>query len=196
MMGNGNRYMKLIIISIVLSCTCVLSLGQNPHKFVRSRNQERVMKSTDYIATGLPAVTLVTAICLQDWKGILEGVEVAAATTAVTLGLKYVVKEWRPDMSDTHSFPSGHTSMAMATAGFIQRRYGWAWGAPAFALATYVGWGRVFAHRHYVWDTVVGACIGAASAYIFTTPFARQHNLQIAPSASVNNVGAYLSFEF
>ena len=46
------------------------------------------MKSTDYIATGLPAVTLVTAICLQDWKGILEGVEVGGAPPAGTLGFE------------------------------------------------------------------------------------------------------------
>lgn len=186
----------IFIICVAMIGCLATATAQRQGDFVASRHQNAVRKSTDVITLGLPTVTLVTALCLQDWKGVLQGVEVAAATAAVTYGLKYAVKEWRPDMSDTHSFPSGHTATCMATAGFIQRRYGWAFGAPAFALATYVGWGRVFAHRHYGWDTVVGAAIGAASAYIFTTPFARKHNLQIGPSASVNTVGAYLAFDF
>ncbi|MDE5808582.1 MAG: phosphatase PAP2 family protein, partial [Muribaculaceae bacterium] len=93
-------------------------------------------------------------------------------------------------------FPSGHSSISFATAAFVQRRYGWAVGAPAYALSCYVAWGRVFAKKHHWWDVCAGAAIGAGSAYIFTKPFAKKHNLQISPTCGPCHMGAYLSFDF
>ena len=94
------------------------------------------------------------------------------------------------------SFPSGHSSVSFASAAFLQRRYGWKVGAPAYAVAAYVGWGRVFAKKHHIWDVVAGGAIGAGCAYIFTTPFARKHNLSMAPVSDGRSVGlsAYMEF--
>ena len=107
-----------------------------------------------------------------------------------------VFKERRPDGSDLHSFPSGHTAVSFATAAYLQRRYGWVYGGPAYALACYVGWGRCYSKKHYWYDVLAGAAIGAGSAYIFTRPFAKKHNLQISPVSDGTNIGVYASFEF
>ncbi len=164
--------------------------------FHATRAQKGVARSTDIVALALPVATLTGVLIERDWKGLIQGVETAAATAAATYILKYSVKELRPDGSNMHSFPSGHSAVSFATATFLQRRYGWAFGAPAYALSAYVAWGRVFAKKHYFWDVIGGAVIGAASAYIFTTPFARNHNLQISPISDGRSIGAYASFEF
>ncbi|MDE5790409.1 MAG: phosphatase PAP2 family protein [Muribaculaceae bacterium] len=184
------RYYFLIFILI----TSFINLSAQ--EFTPSRSQKAVAKSTDAIMIALPVAALTGVLVQKDWKGLIQGVETAAATTATTLILKYSIKEMRPDYSNTHSFPSGHSSISFATAAFLQRRYGWGVGAPAYALSCYVAWGRVFAKKHHVWDVCAGAVIGAASAYIFTTPFARKHNLQVAPVADDTHIGAYLSLNF
>ena len=43
--------------------------------------------------------------------------------------------------------PSIHSAVAFAGASYIQRRYGWKFGAPAYALAVDVGWSRIGARR-------------------------------------------------
>ncbi len=164
--------------------------------FHRSSAQNGVKVSTDVLLIAMPVATLAGVLIEQDWKGLVQGAYTAAATLGATMILKYSVKEWRPDHSNRHSFPSGHTSATFATAAFVQRRYGWKLGAPAYALATYVGWGRIYAKKHHWWDVVAGAAIGAGSAYIFTRPWARDHELQISPIADpvTSTVGVTASF--
>lgn len=168
----------------------------SPEAFHRTKAQKGVKISTDVLAVALPVSALAGTLYLRDWKGLLQGVETAAATAAVTYILKYTVKEKRPDGSDYHSFPSGHTAVTFATASYLMERYGWEFGVPAYILSTYVAWGRVFSKKHYWYDVVVGAGIGTASAYIFTKPWTKKHELQIAPFATDNSVGVYSSFVF
>jgi membrane-associated phospholipid phosphatase len=67
------------------------------------------------------------------------------------------------------SFPSGHTSAAFATATVLHRRFGWAGGIPAFALATYIGISRL-ERVHYLSDVTFGAAVGIASGLTVTLP--------------------------
>jgi len=165
-------------------------------EFVPTSSQKGVRISTDVLVLAMPVATLAGVIIEKDWKGLVQGCYAAAATAGATLILKYSIKERRPDFSNTHSFPSGHTACSFATAAFLQRRYGWAFGGPAYAVATYVGFGRVYSKKHHWWDVVAGAAIGAGSAYIFTRPWAKEHNLEIAPIADETSVGVYTSFTF
>ena len=104
-----------------------------------SDSRKAVKTSGDVLLVAMPVATLTGVLIERDWTGLKQ----AAFTTATTLGatylLKYTVKKTRPDGSDCHSFPSAHTSILFANAGFVERRYGWKLGVPAFALATYVG---------------------------------------------------------
>lgn len=183
----------ILILSLVSNC---MQAQQEEPVFQPTKSQKGVAVSTDVTAIVLPVTALTITLIERDWKGLLQGAETAAATAAATLILKYTVKEWRPDHSNRHSFPSGHTAVSFATAAYLQRRYGWAYGAPAYALSCYVGWGRIFAKKHHWYDVLAGAAIGAGSAYIFTRPFAKEHDLQVFPVTDGTNIGVSASFSF
>lgn len=161
-----------------------------------SGSRKAVRTSGDVLAFVTPVASLTTVLVLQDWKGLKQGALAGVSTIGMTYALKYLIKKERPDGSDKHSFPSMHTSVSFTGAAFIQRRYGWKWGIPAYAIASYVGWSRTYAKKHDWWDVVAGAALGAGSAYIFTRPFATKHNLSISPVASDKHFGIYASMTF
>lgn len=186
----------LQILALILSLSLSLPLRAEDSDFHRSSSQRAVATSTDVVAIALPASALVGTLIMKDWKGLVQGVEAAGATAAATLILKYSIKERRPDGSDCHSFPSGHTAASFASAAYLQRRYGWKFGAPAYALSCYVAWGRCYSKKHHWYDVLGGAAIGAGSAYIFTRPWAKDHDLQISPLSDGHSIGLYASFSF
>ena len=96
---------------------------------------------------------------------------------------KYAVGRNRPDGSNNHSLPSGHTATAFATAGVLQRHFGWKAGVPAYAFAGYVGASRMAANRHYLSDVVLGAGVGIAAAHTVTLTLGpRKFALGVAPT--------------
>jgi CheY-like chemotaxis protein len=86
----------------------------------------------------------------------------------IVQGVKITTRRLRPDGSNRHSFPSGHTASAFATAGVLKSHYGWKVGVPAFGFATYVGAARMSANKHHLSDVVMGAAIGIAAARTVT----------------------------
>ncbi len=167
-----------------------------PAAIERTTFQKGVGISTDVLAAGLPVAALLGSAINRDWEGMKQAGFTAVAVVGTNFILKYTVRELRPDHSNYHSFPSMHSSVAFASAAYLQRRYGWKFGAPAFALATYVGVGRVLAKKHHWWDCIAGAAIGAGSAYIFTKPWARQHDFTLMPVADDTFVGFTTSLSF
>ena len=73
----------------------------------------------------------------------------------------------RPDGTDNHSFPSGHTAVAFCGATTLMHEYRkvspWI-GVAGYAVATTVAVDRVRRNRHHWGDVVAGAAIGVASA--------------------------------
>jgi membrane-associated phospholipid phosphatase len=124
----------------------------------------------DILQYALPATAYGMTAINRDGEGALQYSKAAALTLGVTHALKVIVDEERPD-GGGQSFPSGHTSISFSAAEFVRKRYGWEYGAPAYAAAAFVGFSRVQADRHYVHDVVAGAVIGVASSAVFTTPF-------------------------
>ena len=106
----------------------------------------------------------------EEYKGTWQFVWAAGVSTAVTYGLKYAINKERPNGGE-HAFPSGHASRAFMGAAFVQRKFGWKVGVPAYALAAYTGYTRLYANKHDYWDVIGGAAIGVASAYIFAKPY-------------------------
>jgi membrane-associated phospholipid phosphatase len=89
----------------------------------------------------------------------------------------------RPDGSNDHSLPSGHAASAFASAGVIQRHFGWKAGIPAYAVAGYVGASRMAADRHYLSDVILGAGVGLAAAHTVTLGIgAQRFSVGVAPS--------------
>jgi hypothetical protein len=83
-------------------------------------------------------------------------------------GIKLMTRRERPDASNNHSFPSGHTASAFATATVLERHFGWKAALPAYGFATYVGMARLSANKHHMSDVIMGAAMGIASARAVT----------------------------
>lgn len=96
-----------------------------------------------------------------------------ALSSGLTFGLKSAVNEKRPD-GGKHSLPSGHCSLAFASAAILDREYGYLspWvtiGSYSFATATQFL--RYQHNRHWINDTFMGAGIGMMAtnlAYFIT----------------------------
>lgn len=161
-----------------------------------SGRRKSVKTSSDIMAAVTPVACIATVLVMQDWEGMKQGAFAAATTVGVSYALKYLVDKDRPDRSNNHSFPSLHTSVSFTGAAFIQKRYGWKWGVPAYAVASYVGWSRTYAKKHDWWDVAAGAALGVGSAYLFTRPFAEKYNLSINPVAGKGCYGLHASIIF
>ncbi len=86
-----------------------------------------------------------------------------------------------PNDKCCRSFPSDNTANAFMGAGFIHKRYGWNYSVPAYIAATFVGYSRVEADKHYVEDVIAGAAIGLLSSFYFTASY---KGFELSPVAS------------
>jgi membrane-associated phospholipid phosphatase len=131
---------------------------------------DSIAQAGDVLQFVLPGTAAGLTLGYWDGKGALQFGESAALTLGVTYGLKYTVNERRPN-GGNHSFPSAHTSISFCSAEFMRKRYGWEYGIPAYAAASFVAYSRVEAGEHHPHDVVAGAAIGIVSSYIFTKPY-------------------------
>ena len=104
-----------------------------------------------------------------------------------------MIDKQRPNMENGNSFPSAHTSITFQGASFLQRRYGWKNGWPAYLLAGFTGYTRINADKHDVFDVIAGAVIGIGSTYLFTTPYQKEH---MELSFSSNEQTYLIGFKF
>lgn len=110
---------------------------------------------------------------------------------AVVQAGKMATQRRRPDGSNDHSLPSGHTATAFGTAAVLHRHFGWKVGTPAYAFAAYVGASRIAGNKHHLSDVLLGAGIGVLAAHAVTVPIAGQKfSMQVAPTQG----GAVISF--
>lgn len=84
---------------------------------------------------------------------------------------------------DRQSFVSGHTSSAFFASAYLNlrlraimrhelhsaeyREYRWVPPTVLFSWASFVGWSRIHAYKHFVSDVVVGAAVGVLMAELF-----------------------------
>ena len=107
-------------------------------------------------------------------------------------GLKYTVRRERPDKSNHHSFPSGHSASVFATAGVLQRNYGWKVGVPANVVAAYVAASRVHDNRHYLSDVIFGATMGIAAEHTVSV-HSRRYAWDVMPVGGPERVGVMVA---
>lgn len=140
--------------------------------------------SNVYVYVGTPVTMAVVGLVGHDNDLLRNAAEMAAGTAVaygVTLGLKYTVKRERPfltypdeivnksgiDWSDSYSFPSGHSTMAFATATALSLEYPkWYVIVPSYAYAGTVAYSRMHLGVHYPSDVLTGAIIGSGCAVL------------------------------
>lgn len=147
----------------------------NPNSFVWKGFSNTAKPIAAGIPVGLLAISLLEKNHAQTYNAA-EMLGSLAITTVVAEGLKQIVKRPRPyqtypdiqydQYDNSPSFPSGHVSVAFATATslWITTHHWWI-GVPALAWASGVGYSRMYLGQHYPSDVLAGAAIGAASAW-------------------------------
>lgn len=103
----------------------------------------------------------------SSWGRMLLSDAFTVGAMAITVDeLKRTTQVTRPDGTNRHSFPSGHTATAFMTATMLTKEYGhlspWV-GVGAYSLATATGLMRVANNKHWISDVMVGAGIGILS---------------------------------
>lgn len=159
-----------------------------------------IQTSGDFLQFVLPAFALGTTVGHRsentgrrwDREGTIEFAKSAALTLAATYGLKYALDTPRPD-GGRHGMPSGHTSLSFSSAEFLRKRYGWEWGIPSYAVASWVAYSRVESRQHSPEDVIVGAGIGILSSYLFTKPY---HGWQPSLTADRHSIGLQMAREW
>ena len=177
---------KAIIIGII-SVTLVIGIAAPSKADSNTENAGHVLQVV------LPAAAFGMTLAYDDAPGRKQFFKSFLCTMGTTYALKYAVNRERPDGGD-HSFPSGHTSAAFSGASFMQRRYGWIYGIPAYAAASFVGWSRYDSDKHHASDVLASAAIATAFTYIFTTPY--ESDVEFIPYINQDTYSVAVQFSF
>ncbi len=154
---------KTRLFSIFLALSCAILPSQ------RVAATEGIELAGDLVQIALPLTAWGVSHYSGDDEGFYQFTKSFAATMVATQLLKHGLDETRPDGGGL-SFPSGHTSASFSGASFLHKRYGLNYGIPAYIAATFVGWSRVEANRHYPRDVVAGAALAIGINHYFVTP--------------------------
>lgn len=149
----------------------------------------------DVLQWGIPAAAAVVSLAHLDGEGLVQLGEGAFWTSLSTHFLKISINAERPNGRD-YSMPSGHTSAAAQGAAYLQFRYGWQYGVPAYMLTGVVGYSRVENNYHYWRDVIAGVALATGIQYAITIRGVSITNLAIAPMFDGERVGVYARMDF
>jgi len=162
---------------------------------VASAQKSNTEKTGDIVQILVPLTAYGSTFYMHDSQGRNQFYQSFLTNLVITSALKYAVNKQRPENNGDYSFPSGHTSAAFQGAAFIQKRYGWKYGWPAYVAASYVGWSRIEGEyaKHDFTDVAAGAAVGIFSSYYFTQPY---KGVTISPIVDSKTYGVKLSMEW
>lgn len=151
------------------------------------------------VLTLAPVGVLIVSVGIKDYEGALQ----LTAGSLITQGIIEVVKRSfelahknghsiafakRPCCDDYKGMPSGHAGGAFSAAGFVFYRYGWKPALPLIGLGILTDASRVYAHKHSIWQVLVGSAIGWGVAWGLTTRY-KPRKLLITPEISTDIAG-------
>src|SRR3977135_738335 len=106
-----------------------------------------VKTAGEILRFALPVAAGGYSLYKQDYDGVLQLTVSEVITEGTSLVPQHFIKEQRPDKSNWHSFPSDSAGVAFSAASYLQIRYGWNYGLPAYAVAAFVGYSSVQAEK-------------------------------------------------
>lgn len=140
-----------------------------------------ISNTTTEVAIGIPVVLCGLSLIEKDDNMLKNALYIGASMGVdgvLTYSLKKVINRPRPretyaagiipySPESSMSFPSGHTSLAFATATSLSLKYPkWYIVAPTYLWACSVGYSRMNLGVHYPSDVLAGAVLGAGSAFV------------------------------
>lgn len=149
---------------------------QHPNSFV----WKGLTSSAYPLSVATPVGVWIDGAIEHNKKTEYKAYEIAGSViiaAGATEALKIIFNRKRPDekyndvypyqYETGHSFPSGHASLAFATATSVSLEYkNWYIVVPAYAWAVGVGYSRLYLGEHYPTDIIGSAFTGAGSAII------------------------------
>lgn len=183
------RIHLLFIVCLLQLCSSATH-GQNfDIDWLRSANPEHpgsdfwraISNTTQIVSASITLGSLVYGYAKNDQELKHNGHELLLTTGinfVVTNVLKVIINRPRPvqtypseiyvlTRSDGMSFPSGHTSLAFATATSLTLiHHKWYIVVPAYLWASCVAYSRMYLGRHYPSDILGGAVVGTGSAVL------------------------------
>lgn len=165
-----SKRLAIFTLSLLISNGCLAQEVSEPvaHQYKRYHG-DGIDNVLEYVPmAAVFGLKLLGVPAESSWKRRLTVSVVSfGINAAVTYSLKHTIHEMRPDGTDNHSFPSGHTAVAFCGATTLMHEYRkvspWI-GVAGYAVATTVAVDRVRRNRHHWGDVVAGAAIGVASA--------------------------------
>lgn len=175
--------------AILLLATLVMSFS--------IQAKSKTESAGDYLQFAVPLAGFGVAWQKNDTEGMWQLGKGVLITAAITHATKWAVEAERPNGKSFNSFPSGHTSAAFSGASFLHHRYGIEYGLPAYLAATYVGYSRVYASKHWDIDVLAGAALAYTVSHFVTTEF-NDPNLSVAPArfGKTDAQGIILNYSF
>jgi membrane-associated phospholipid phosphatase len=131
------------------------------------------------ILTGvIPATAFAIAFFRDDTEGEKQWLRNVAVnqllTSAARVGFNETSWGKRPN-GGPYGFPSGHVAFVASGASFLQERYGWRYGIPAWLLTGYVAANRVQNDHHHWRDVVASGVLAYGVGKFFVTPELATH---------------------
>lgn len=188
----AEKALRMTYVSVPLITGALLLKGEDTHfRNMRGEHMPKAYKSSETYIQYLPlAATLgLKAFGVESrssWARMaVSGAAGGAIMLAATQSMKHIISTRRPDNSDDHSFPSGHTATAFVTATILHREYGHIHplvSIGGYATAAATGIMRIRKNRHWASDVAAGAGIGILATelgYCITDALFRNKGLDI-----------------
>ena len=171
-MGHSKLYKATYVSVPLIAGGLIVKNEDDDFRKMRSSYLPRFHSHIDDFTQYLPAAVMLGMKAggiegRSSWGRMLASDAFSVALMAgVVNTLKFTTNVTRPDGSNRHSFPSGHTATAFMTAVMLSKEYGtkYPWiPIGAYTVATSTGLMRMANNKHWLSDVMVGAGIGILS---------------------------------